>query len=83
MIGDAPLVKAKRPEQEAAADAAYERGWVDSLDAYDRISLQPTDDIYWYRIGWDTCAKYRWEDPKNRGRALDRNYRIARKAAPL
>lgn len=67
------------PEQrEAQKDAAYERGWVDSLTAYDRTSQQPINDAYCYRQGWDACAKYRWEDPANNGRAPDRNYRIPR-----
>jgi hypothetical protein len=65
-------------QREAQRDAAYERGWVDSLSAYDRTSMQPTTDIYYYRQGWDACADYRWADPSNRGRALDLNYRKPR-----
>lgn len=63
------------PEQ---ADAAYERGWVDSLDALDRTSCQPTADIYWYRTGWQACADYRWQDRCNNGVAPDRAYRTPR-----
>lgn len=66
------------PEQERAADAAYERGWRDSLSAHSRHSGQPMNDIYYYGQGWDACAKYRWEDPANRGVAPDRNYRTPR-----
>lgn len=65
-------------EREKRKDAAYERGWVDSLTAYDRTNLQPPEDIYAYRQGWDACAKYRWEDPANKGRAPDPNFRIPR-----
>lgn len=66
-------------EREAANDAAYERGWVDSLRAYDQQSRQPIEDAYWYRKGWDACADYRWKDPKNRGSAPDLNFRVPRK----
>jgi len=65
-------------ERKAQRDAAYERGWVDSLIAFDRTSQQPTEDIYCYRQGWDACAEYRWKDPANRGSAPDRNFRKAR-----
>lgn len=70
---------ADTPEERIARrDAAYERGWVDSLSAYDRTSCQPTEDIYYYRQGWDACAKYRWADPAGRGRAPDTKFRIPR-----
>ena len=61
-----------------AADAAYERGWKDSLDAYARHSLIPPNDRYWYGIGWQACADYRWQDRNGRGIAPDRNYRKLR-----
>lgn len=73
------MTRQTHAEKEAAADATYERGWADSLDALDRISGQPIGDIYWYRVGWDACAKYRWEDPANHGSAPDRSHRIPRK----
>lgn len=66
-------------ETEEARDlrraVAFERGWVDSLMAYQAIGSQPTDDIYDYSRGWHACAAYRWADPKNRGVALDPSYR--------
>lgn len=65
-------------ERERQRDVAYERGWVDSLKAYDATSLQPVDDIYYYSRGWQACAEYRWEDPSNRGVAPNPNYRIPR-----
>lgn len=73
------LPRRSAQEKEAAADAAYERGWVDSLTAYDRTSCQPIEDVYWYRRGWDACAEYRWADPANNGSAPDKNFRIPRK----
>lgn len=68
-------------EIEAKRDAAYERGWVDSLRAHDRASCQPNADIYCYREGWEACAKYRWQDPSNRGRATDPGFRIPKATA--
>lgn len=65
-------------ERERQRDAAYERGWKDSLTAYYNMTNQPDDDRYDYGKGWDACAKYRWEDPANRGSAPDPNYRIPR-----
>jgi len=65
-------------EKETAADAAYERGWVDSLDAWDRLSSQSMADSYWYRRGWQACANYRWQDRNGRGIAPDRAYRTPR-----
>ncbi len=59
-------------------DAAYERGWIDSLDAYDRASLVPSADRYWYKRGWDACADYRWRDRNGNGIAPDRSYRTPR-----
>lgn len=64
--------------RERQRDAAYERGWVDSLNAYWNSSGQPFEDIYNYHEGWEACAKYRWEDPTNNGRAPDPNYRVPR-----
>lgn len=66
-------------EREQRRDAAYERGWVDSLRGLQGHSVQPIDDVYDYARGWDACAKYRWEDPKNNGRARDPSYRIPRR----
>ena len=63
---------------ETEKDAAYERGWVDSLDAYQRISCQPFNERYYYGQGWDACAKYRWQDRNGNGVAPDRNYRTPR-----
>ena len=37
--------------------AAYERGWVDSLSAHDKLSLQPIADRYDYAKGWHDCAE--------------------------
>lgn len=71
----------KRPlsaEQRERADAAYERGWADSLRAHSRHSGQPMEDIYWYGKGWEACAEYRWQDPANRGVAPDPHFRIPR-----
>lgn len=59
-------------------DAAYERGWVHSLKAYAAHSGQPMDEVYYYGQGWDACAKYRWEDPSNRGTAPDPTFRVPR-----
>ena len=67
-----------REEREARCDAAYERGWVDSLRAYFSISTQPIEDAYCYRQGWLACAAYRWADPSNRGVAPDPTYRTPR-----
>jgi hypothetical protein len=71
-------IKITHEQREAQRDAAYERGWVDSLRAYDRISQQPMGDVYYYRQGWDVCAEYRWNDPANRGSAPDPAYRKPR-----
>lgn len=74
----------KRPsfeDRESRRDAAYERGWVDSLSAYSAHTLQPIEDVWDYRQGWEACAKYRWQDPANRGRAPDPNYRTPRPRA--
>lgn len=73
-------------EREARRDAAYERGWVDSLRGYDARGVQSWDDNYDYARGWEACAAYRWKDPTNRGRAPDPTYRTPRpptvRAAP-
>ncbi len=55
--------------------AAFERGWVHSLNGYDARAQQPVEDLYDYRRGWDECAIYRWADPANKGIAPDLNYR--------
>lgn len=65
-------------EREARRDAAYERGWVDSLRAYDARSCQPVDDIFDYARGWQACADYRWKDRNGRGVAPDPTYRTPR-----
>jgi hypothetical protein len=65
-------------ERERLRDDAYERGWVDSLTAYDRTSQQPSADIFYYRQGWSACADYRWSDPANNGTAPDASYRKPR-----
>lgn len=62
--------------------AAYERGWVDSLRAYDARSCQPVDDGYDYARGWNACADYRWKDPNGRGVAPDPNYRTPYEPKP-
>lgn len=64
-----------RPTTEEA-DAAYERGWVDSLDA--RLDMSPGVDPYCYHMGWQACADYRWQDRNGRGVAPDRTYRVPR-----
>lgn len=61
--------------RDARRAAAFERGWVDSLRAYDARAMQPTEDIYDYSKGWHACADYRWSDPRNRGVAADPAYR--------
>lgn len=66
-------------EREAQRDAAYERGWVDSLSAHWCQNGQAFEDIYYYRQGWDACAECRWQDPKNNGRAPDPTFRTPRK----
>ncbi len=65
---------------EARRDAAYERGWVDSLTAFDARSIQPWEDIYDYARGWEACARYRWRDMAGRGVAPDPTYREPRPA---
>lgn len=65
-------------EREAQRDAAYERGWVDSLTAHWRASCQSMDDLYYYTLGWQMCAQYRCLDPSNRGTAPDPDFRIPR-----
>lgn len=71
-------MRKETPEQRAAADAAYERGWIDSLDAYIRSQVVPIEQRYWYHRGWDACAKYRWTDRIRNGVAPDRTYRVPR-----
>ena len=61
-----------------ARDAAYERGWVDSLRAYWNSVGQAPDDIYWYAQGWRACANYRWQDHAGSGRAPDPSFRTPR-----
>lgn len=63
-----------------AKDAAYERGWVDSLDARYGHSFEPIGTGYWYVRGWNACADYRWLDRSGRGVAPDRKYRTPRPA---
>ena len=72
------LAKPSIEEREARRDAAYERGWVDSLKAHWNQSRQSFDDIYYYAEGWQACADYRWADRKNLGRAPDPNFRTPR-----
>jgi hypothetical protein len=55
--------------------AAYERGWVDSLSAYQATHSQHVEDIYDYAQGWHACAAYRWKDRSGRGVAPDPDYR--------
>jgi hypothetical protein len=64
-----------REARETRRQAAYERGWVDSLRAYQDTSSQPTEDKYDYGQGWHACANYRWAEPANRGVAPDPTYR--------
>lgn len=78
MEGPAIMRRRETLEQQAANNAAYERGWVDSLDARWVSSIDPMIDRYWYARGWHACADYRWRDPSGRGVAPDRDYRIAR-----
>lgn len=59
-------------------DAAYERGWVDSLHGVFAACVQLASDKYDYISGWHACAKYRWRDPKGRGVAPDTSYREPR-----
>lgn len=61
--------------RKARRQAAYERGWTDSLRGYQATSLQHVEDIYDYAQGWHACADYRWADPTDRGVAPDPNYR--------
>lgn len=72
-------MKRETPEErEERRDAAYERGWVDSLSAYAAHGLQPSEDVWDYGRGWEACAKYRWQDPANNGVAPDPNFRTPR-----
>lgn len=76
-------MKRETPEdEEKRRDAAYERGWVDSLSAYAAHSLQPIEDMFDYHKGWHACAEYRWKDPANRGVAPDPDFRTPRAARP-
>lgn len=69
----------RTPQQDKERrDAAYERGWLDSLRAYYALSLQPLEDCYDYAAGWQACAAYRWANPANRGIAPDTSYRMPR-----
>lgn len=68
----------KPDEREERRDAAYERGWRDSLRAHWNTNGQPFNEIYDYVSGWHACAKYRWEDPANHGRAPDPSFRTPR-----
>jgi len=54
---------------------AFERGWVDSLSAYDKRAEQPIGDVFDYVKGWNACADYRWADPTGRGVAPDPAFR--------
>lgn len=63
---------------EEQKDAAYERGWVDSLTAYFAPISIAMGEQYYYLRGWHTCADWRWEDPSRRGVALDKTYRRPR-----
>ena len=65
-------------DREARRDAAYERGWVDSLRAYDDRGSQPVQDIYDYARGWEACSDYRWANPYGRGVAPDPDFRTPR-----
>lgn len=65
-------------ERNAQADASYERGWRDSLDARFDMCTPPEIDRYWYNMGWQACADYRWQDRNGRGVAPDRTYRVPR-----
>lgn len=60
-------------------DAAYERGWLDSLRAYDNLSGQPIEERYDYAAGWHACGNYRWADPRGRGVAPDPTHRTPRR----
>ncbi len=73
-------MKISREEEERLRDEAYERGWVDSLSARLAMCSVPTAYRYYYRQGWDACAKYRWQDPNGRGVAPDRTFRIPRES---
>lgn len=66
-------------QRESRRDAAYERGWVDSLRAYYARSSQAVEDIYDYAQGWHACADYRWQDRNGRGIAPDPTFRTPRK----
>lgn len=55
--------------------AAFESGWVDSLRGYFGLVLQPVEEAFDYRRGWDECAAYRWADLNGRGVAPDPTYR--------
>lgn len=63
---------------EADKDAAYERGWIDSLSAHWNTGAVSHDVLYWYIQGWQRCADYRWQDRNGRGIAPDPTYRISR-----
>ncbi len=71
--------KVSREEREQQRDAAYERGWLDSLRAFYNTGGQPIEDVYDYVSGWEACSKYRWEDRRNRGVAPDPAFRRPRR----
>lgn len=64
-----------RPRPQGRRAAAFERGWVDSLNGYFNLVNQSIEDSFDYRRGWDECATYRWADPINRGVAPDPTFR--------
>ena len=84
MSGTKRAVKVNEtPEaREARRQAAYERGWVDSLHGYQATHSQHVEDIYDYAQGWHACADYRWADPRNNGVASDETYRKPYRTKP-
>lgn len=51
----------RRSKEETLAKraAAFQRGWTDSLSAYQAVSEQPLEDKYDYLSGWWACADAR------------------------
>lgn len=78
---DAPAMETetKMKITDEEKDAAYERGWSDSLTAHFAPSRVPINVRYYYIDGWQKCADYRWRDPAGRGVAPDPTYREPRR----
>lgn len=63
-------------EVKAAREAAYQRGWTDSLTAYYGVSEQPWKDKYDYLTGWWACADKRRAETRRPAIEVDSGPRI-------